>query len=262
MRKLDKEKPWFAEWFDENYRMLYRHRNSEDAKQQVQLILDTLKPKKNETILDLCCGEGRYTEILDKMGYRIYGIDLSETLVFIGKQREPRLKLMVGDMRTIPGRYDIVLSLFTSFGYFDGDDENEAALRSVFRSIKPGGKYWLDFLNAHYVAKHLVPETVSILPSGIEVREKRRIEGGRIIKDILFKGTETNGTAVKKESTGDNGFNGDKHYVESVRLFSRQDLEQMMARTGFNVIDCFGDYRGEPCSEDSERVILVGEKNE
>jgi len=249
MRKLDKEKPWFAEWFDENYRMLYRHRNSEDAKEQVQLILDTLKPKKTAAILDLCCGEGRYTAILDKMGYRVFGLDLSETLITIGKQREPRLNIMVGDMRAIPGSYDIILSLFTSFGYFDGDEENEAALRSVYRSIKPGGTYWLDFLNAQYVTKHLVPESVSYLPSGIEVRENRRIEGGRIIKDIHFRGAETNG-------------NGDKHYIESVRLFSRQDLEQMLERTGFTVVDCFGNYRGAPCAEDSERVILVGEKNE
>ncbi len=243
MLKLKQEKPWFMEWFDENYRMLYRHRNSDDAREQVCLIIDTLKPHKNTAILDLGCGEGRYTAVFKKKGYRVFGLDLSETLVRIGKKKEPRLDLMVGDMRFIPGTFDLILSLFTSFGYFDTDAENEAALAAVFQSLNPGGYYWLDFLNAGYVIKNLVPESHSRLPSCIEVLEKRKIVNGRVVKDIHFK---------------DNGV--DKHYRESVRLFSLESLEAMFHRVGFHIYRCFGDYRGRPCSPDTERAIIVGRK--
>lgn len=243
MYEMKEEKPWFMEWFDENYRMLYRHRNSQDAKEQVRLIIDTLKPPKDAAILDLCCGEGRYTSIFQKKGYHVMGLDLSETLVRFGKQREPGLDLVVGDMRAIPGRFDLILSLFTSFGYFEKDEENLHALRSVYRALKPGGTYWLDFLNADYVEKHLVPETHSKLSSGIDVLEKRKIDRGRIIKDIHFS---------------DNG--EDKHYVESVRLFTRENLEDMLMRAGFRVIHCFGDYRGGVCTTGAERAILVATK--
>lgn len=231
------------EWFDENYRMLYRHRNSEDAREQVQLIINTLKPAKDAAILDLCCGEGRYTSIFKKKGYRVLGLDLSETLVQFGKQREPELDLVVGDMRAIPGCFDLILSLFTSFGYFEKDEENLQTLQSVYRALKTGGTYWLDFFNAGYVERHLVPESRSKLSSGIDVLEKRKIDRGRIIKDIHFS---------------DNGV--DKHYMESVRLFSREDLEDMLLRAGFRVNHCFGDYRGGVCTADSERAILVAVK--
>ncbi|MCP5053821.1 MAG: class I SAM-dependent methyltransferase [bacterium] len=249
---LNAEKPWFVEWFDEHYRMLYRHRNSEEAKEQVRLIIATLKPSQTNTILDLGCGEGRYTSILRRNGYRVLGLDLSETLVRFGKKREPDLDLVVGDMRTIPGHFDIILSLFTSFGYFESDEENERALQSVYGSLEPGGVYWLDFLNSLYVEKHLVPETVSTLSCDIEVLEKRKVEDGRIIKNIHFRRTNL--------TSNDNLKNGDKFYKESVRLFSRGHLEQMFGNTGFRLIHRFGDYRGNPWKPDSERTILVGRK--
>jgi SAM-dependent methyltransferase len=243
MQDANDDKPWFSEWFDENYRMLYRHRNSDDAREQVNLILQTLELDGNARILDLCCGEGRYTAILKSKGFRVFGLDLSKTLVKCGKIKEPHLDLVVGDMRAIPGSFDLILSLFTSFGYFDSDRENMAALASVHRALNPGGIYWLDFLNSAYVKKNLAPQSRSLLPSGVQVLEKRRIEDGRIIKDIVFK---NNGE--------------EKYYKESVRLFSRDLLEQMFQTTGFKLLNCFGDYRGNAWSPDRERTILVGEK--
>jgi SAM-dependent methyltransferase len=173
----------------------------------------------------------------------VLGLDLSKTLIKYGKKNDPQLNLVVGDMRNIPGRFNLILSLFTSFGYFDKDEENEHVIRSVYNSLNPGGIYWLDFLNRDYVEKSLVPENVSRLPSGINVLEKRKIAGGRIIKDIYFK---KNGT--------------EKCYRESVRLFTPQDLEHLFQKNGFRVENCFGDYSGNPCSPDSERTILVGKK--
>lgn len=250
MQNLKEEKPWFVDWFDENYRMLYRHRNSEDAKDQVQLIIDTLNPSTSAKILDLCCGEGRYTDIFRKLGFRIVGLDLSETLIRFGKKRDPLLNLMVGDMRNIPGHYDYIFSLFTSFGYFDTDCENARALQSVYQALNPGGYYWLDFLNAPYVETHLVPESISRLLSGIEVVEKRKVENGRIIKDIHFQG----------DNLTNNLTNGNKNYQESVRLFSRESLETLFLETGFILLNTFGDYQGNPWHAGSERTILVGRK--
>jgi SAM-dependent methyltransferase len=241
--KMKQEKPWYVEWFDENYLEAYRHRNTEDAQKQVHLIIDTLKLPKQNKILDLACGEGRYTAILKNQGYRVLGLDLSKTLVKYGKRNDPLLNLVVGDMRLIPGRFDMILSLFTSFGYFEKDEENERVIRSVYRALYPCGIYWLDFLNRDYVEKNLVPESFSQLPSGISVLEKRKIRSDRIIKDIYFR---KNGT--------------EKCYRESVRLFSRHDLEYMFQKNGFQVEYCFGDYNGNRCCPDSERTILVGKK--
>lgn len=248
------ETPWFEQWFDENYLLLYTHRDHSDAAAQVRLIIDTVHITKDTSILDLACGEGRYTYLFHEKGYHITGIDLSETLVNSGIQKHPHLDLRVGDKRDIQGRYDLILSLFTSFGYFETDDENEQVLRSVYHALKPGGTYWLDFLNVEQVAAQLIPETVTQLTEDIRVVEHRRIENGRIIKDIQF----LQGTAppAAKEAVPP----PPRTYHESVRLFTCEELTAMFERSGFEVTHCFGDYRGNKRTHDSPRTIVVGRK--
>jgi ubiquinone/menaquinone biosynthesis C-methylase UbiE len=248
MESMQREVPWYKKWFDENYLLLYQHRNFEDAREQVRLIMDTLKLQKGSIILDLCCGEGRYTILFREFGYRVMGLDLSEIFIIRGKEKYPRLNLVVADMGAIPvlpGRFDLVLSLFTSFGYFEEDEENEKMIDEVHRSLKPGGFFWLDFLNTHYIENNLLPENSSQISPSLRVVEKRKIKDRRIIKDIFFQDSQ-------REVTG--------RHKESVRLFTRNELEIMMKKTGFQVAGCFGNYRGDAWNGDSERTILVGRK--
>lgn len=248
MERRQSELPWYRKWFDERYLVLYRHRDTQDAEKQFRLIYDVLKPAKSSFVLDLGCGEGRHTVFFKDAGFRVVGIDLSKTLIESGREKYPRLDLVVGDMRrlpVLPGRFDLVLSLFTSFGYFENDDENQQVVCSIFCALKPGGVFWIDFLNAVQVESSLVPDSLSRGPGGIELQEKRRVTGGRIVKDIYFK-DKKNGDA--------------SHYRESVRLFSRLELEAMLERSGFRVEGCFGDYGGAAWTENSERTILFARK--
>lgn len=244
LEKVKKEKtPWYERWFDENYLVLYRHRNRRDAEEQVRLIIDTLDLHVDNSILDLACGEGRYTALFNELGYSVTGMDLSETLVNCGKERYPGLELEVGDMRRIHGQFDAILSLFTSFGYFDSDNENEQVIQSVFYALNPGGAFWLDFLNAQQVEETLVPRSITDISPGIRAVENRKIENGRIIKDIYFS-----------------NHGEEKHYRESVRLFTCSQLEHMFQRTGFHITQRFGDYHGRSWEPLSPRTILVGRK--
>jgi len=231
--------PWYRRWFDHNYLLLYGHRDQRDAEAQVRLILDTLSLAPAATILDLGCGEGRHAALFQDRDYRVFGLDLSADLIRQGRQKYGDLNFIIGDMRAIPGRFDLVVSLFTSFGYFEGDGENREVLDSVFSSLRPGGIFWLDFLNPLHVRENLVPETVSCPCPGVRVRERRRIANGRIVKDIYF---EQNGVETQ--------------YEESVALYTRNDLESMLLKSGFRVLGRFGNYRGEAWSPDSERTIL------
>lgn len=235
--------PWYRRWFDCNYLLLYRHRDHRDAEQQVQLILDTVRLPPSGTILDLGCGEGRHTALFQDKGYRVYGLDLSEALIRKGREKHGRLNFIIGDMRAIPGHFDLIVSLFTSFGYFEEDHENGRVMESACAALNPGGIFWLDFLNPAWVKEHLVPETVTRLSEKIEAREERQIEGGRIVKDIFFTndGVET-------------------RYRESVALYTRRDLEAMLTRSGFRVSGGFGNYRGEPWHPESERTILLARR--
>lgn len=235
--------PWYESWFDRNYLRLYGHRDANEANAQVDLIVKIMNPGKRDRILDLACGDGRYTYLLDQRGYRVMGLDLSRELVTEGRNKYGSLNLVVGDMRHIPGRYDIILSLFTSLGYFDDDKKNMEVFRSVGSSLVDGGFFWLDFLNPGFVVENLIPETVTEISSKCLVVEKRKIENNRIIKDIHF-------------SEGDEK----KHYRESVRLYSRKELESMFLEVGIQPAGCFGNYSGGHWAYNSERTIIYGIK--
>ena len=248
MESTQRELPWYKKWFDENYLLLYRHRNIEDAREQVRLIMSTLKLSRDSIILDLGCGEGRYSFFFRESGCRVLGLDLSEIFIRSGKEKYPRLNLIVADMGNIPvlpGRFDLVLSLFTSFGYFEEDEENERIIDEVYRSLKPGGFFWLDFLNSRYTENNLLPENTSQISPSVRVLEKRKVINGRVIKDIFFLDSRQHETRT---------------YRESVRLFSRSELETMMQKVGFTITGCFGNYRGETWTGDSERSIIIGRK--
>ena len=235
---------WFEKWFDENYLRLYHHRNSKDAEEQVQLIINTLHPDKNNSILDLACGEGRHCMLFHKKGYCIRGIDLSGQLINSGKQKHPHLDLRIGDMRHIKGKHDIILSLFTSFGYFDKDQDNVSVIRSIGHALHPGGWFWIDFLNPEHIKKNLVQGNEIVLVDGTKVIEQRFIENNAIIKTIVFNGEVSN-----------------KTYQERVKLYTKEDLERMMQESGIKPQGAFGNYKGETWFPGSSRTIIYGRKN-
>jgi len=238
-------KAWFKEWFDENYLLIYSHRGKNDAEKQISLLLKNIKPDIQDKILDLGCGEGRHVSILKNKGFDVTGIDLSESLLKSGKSKYPYLKLLQGDMRNIPGRFNIILSLFTSFGYFEEDSENIKVIEGVYDSLEKGGHFWLDFLNSEFVRDNIIKESEFVIGDACKVCEKREISGNRIIKNIFLKK------------------NGEKsEYKESVRLFSKEELTGILKASGFIIKKVFGNYLGTEWKAGSERSIFHCRKAE
>ncbi len=237
-------KEWYKEWFNENYLYLYAHRDDVDADLQVDLIEKTVPDLKDKVMLDLCCGEGRHTALLLERGYRVTGMDLSRTLLESGREKFGDIPLIRGDMRAIPGKFDMVLSLFTSFGYFETAEENLNVIKGISDALTSGGYLWIDFFNSLYVERNLVPESSRYLDNGVHVTEKRAIQDYRVVKNIRFLDEDG------RESL----------YKESVALFSRGELQSMIFESGFEIIECFGDYYGSQWSADSSRTILCCRK--
>lgn len=234
------KKEWYKEWFNENYLHLYSHRDDVDADMQLDLIEKSIPLGITDSILDLCCGEGRHTVLLLERGYRVTGMDLSETLLNSGRKKYGDIPIIRGDMRNIPGKFDLILSLFTSFGYFETYEENASVLRGVNKALNDGGYFWLDFFNSTYVERNLVPGSERYLDNGTHVSEKRAIVDGRVSKRIRLLDQEG------IESV----------YHESVSLLSRRELVCMMEDAGFEVLHQFGDYTGSPWSSEMPRTIL------
>jgi len=241
---------WYKRWFGEEYLLVYEHRDLDEAEHEIEAIRDTLDFGKDELILDLCCGPGRHDLPLAKKGYRMIGLDFSMPMLRIarfGKPEEQEYPIFIrGDARHLPFRdssFDVVLNLFTSFGYFS-DDENRGLMYSIARILKPGGRFYIDYLNPPKVLAGLVERST---------RDKKEMT----IVEERHHNRETN--RIEKTITlSMNGHNRSFH--ESVRLYGLPEMRAMVIDAGLTLDETYGSVGKTPYTETSDRMILLGRK--
>jgi len=245
---VNKNFDWYKMWFDSPYYIdVYSHRDENEAVDFADLIESEINPNKNWKILDFCCGTGRLSIELAKRGYNVDGFDLSENLLSIVKEESRKkhldLNLEVCDMRQFnrTAHYDLTINFFTSFGYFDAV-ENNKVISNMCNSIQKGGWLVFDFFNSTYVQNTLVDKDERI-ENDLRIIQKRWIEGDRINKEITIR---KNGDSNK--------------FFESVQMYSREELINMLENAGMKIQRVFGDYKGSEFSNESPRTIIFAQK--
>lgn len=234
---------WFASWFDTPYyHILYKDRDNEEAQLFMDNITNYLNLPDDAKILDLACGKGRHSVYLNQLGYDVTGADLSENSIAEAKKSEnDKLHFVVHDMREpFNEKFDAIFNLFTSFGYFENDNDNLRTLKAICESLTEYGFAVIDFMNVHNVIKNLVPEEVKT-SDGIDFHIKRYVKDGHIFKEIDFEDK------------------GEKfHFTERVQALTLEDFESMLEQTDIHLLDIFGDYKLRKFfKEDSERLIMI-----
>lgn len=244
MKKDEQEKPWFESWFATDlYDLMYQHRDYAEAEYFLDNLLAFMKPNADDQFLDLACGTGRHSRYIHSKGYAVTGVDLSARSIALAQEHATDdLTFHVQDMRE-PLReqaFDLVLNLFTSFGYFDDVADNDRVLQSVYASLKPDGRFLLDFFNATVVTANLVHEEQKTIGEW-QVDITREAAEDRLVKTMKWQ-SETK----------------EVEFSEKVSLFSKDDLCQMLERAGFTIEHVFGDYSLNPFDETtSPRVLLL-----
>jgi ubiquinone/menaquinone biosynthesis C-methylase UbiE len=242
---------WYEESFGKDYLLVYKHRDVAGAYAEVQRMAGWLNLPAGADVLDLCCGMGRHSMALVDAGYQVTGIDLSGVLLNEARRldKEQRVEWHQGDMRNLPfadEAFQAVVNLFTSFGYFNEEEQNEQVLRGIHRVLRPGGRYIIDFLNAEYIKARLVPYSERT-DDGLTIQETRSIEEGFVRKRIV----------VKEEGQQD------RQYLEQVRLYGLQHFTEMLSRVGLSLDEVYGGYDGQPFDPgQSPRLILIGTKKD
>jgi len=208
----------------------------------VRLLVRALPWRPGWRVLDVACGAGRHAAALAAAGARPVGIDLSPAL--LRRARGAGVPLVRADMRRLPvrpGSMDLAVNLFTSFGYFERDDEHAAVLGGIAATLRPGGWFVMDFLNADTVRATLVPEETQVL-GGAPARVTRELIGGdRFVRKTI--------------QTADG-----RRFAERVRLFTPADLGAMMGAAGLDVQATFGDYDGGPLRPGAPRALLTAKR--
>jgi SAM-dependent methyltransferase len=233
---------WFERWFNEDYLALYPHRDDADAERLVGLIRRTVPWREGWRVLDVGCGPGRHARALEAAGARCTGVDLSAVLLTRARAATCA-DLVRADMRALPIRpasMDLTVNLFTSFGYFGDDAEHAHALGEMVGTVRAGGWFVIDFLNAATVRATLVPaETVTLNGRPVEVRRAISADGCFVSKTIT--------TAAGRR------------FVERVRLFTPEEIARLLAAQGATVRHAFGGYDGRPLAPGAPRTIMMAQ---
>lgn len=241
---MQKEKDnWYASWFNTPYyHILYKDRNHREAALFMNQLTDFLGLKPGDKILDLACGKGRHAKFLYKQGFDVTGVDLSEESIHFAKQYErPRLRFEVHDMcLPYPKKFDAVFNLFTSFGYFEKEEDNLRTINSIKAELKPKGSAVIDFLNVELAIKNLVPKEIKKI-GDIVFNIEKYVEDGYIIKNIRF---------------GDKGET--YSFTERVKALSLEDFKLYFDAANVTLQHTFGDYHLHAFDKNtSERLILI-----
>ena len=243
---------WYTRSFTTDYLTIYAHRDQEEAETHIDNLLRLIKIQSEWKILDLACGDGRYSFALQKRGFpHVTGLDLSLCLLQCAR-KQTRLttsfvNFVSADMRKLPFRscsFNLILSMFTSFGYFVSDNENESVIHQIADSLSPGGFFYLDYLNADYVMNNLIPFTQRQIDD-VYIEEKRWInqQSSRVEKEIKIDVA-----------------NNVQTYYESIRLFTKKELDEMLMKAGLSTQSVFGNYNHNDFKKESPRLIYLAKK--
>jgi SAM-dependent methyltransferase len=235
---------WYETWFDSDYYpILYQQRDKQEAHAFLKNLFGSIRPGKNSKILDLACGRGRHCAILADLGFRVHGADYSAKNILECRRSCPGIHFYQHDMRKeLPYSYDLVLNLFTSFGYFETDAELFQTLSHISKALKPGGLFVLDYLNVNHIRNNLVQDE-TCMKKGIEFKISRYLDKNRICKNI---------TIVREPAL---------EFKEEVIAYTKNDLIQMMEEANLLIGNIFGSYELGPFDEaQSDRLIIVAKK--
>ena len=236
-------KTWFSEWFNTHYyHILYKNRNNDEAKNFIQNLVSFLKLPKTNSILDLACGKGRHSIFLNSLGYPVVGTDLSENSIDYANQfANSTLKFIVQDMRKpFSIKVDAVFNMFTSFGYFDDDNDDVKVLQNIEACLNKNGVAVIDYMNVNKVIKNLVNAEV-VERDNIEFRIKRHVTDGFITKEINL---------TEKEE--------ELYFQERVKAIDLDKFKLYCTQANLKIKHIFGDYNLSDFNvSTSDRLILI-----
>jgi SAM-dependent methyltransferase len=241
---------WFANerFWEASYRFLFSAQRFTAGESESEAVVRLAGVDRGQ-VLDLGCGPGRHAIPLTKAGYRVTGVDRSRYLLGKAVEEADRRNVSVewveADMRSFvrEDAFDLVLCMFTSFGYFADDSENRKVLDNVYRSLRSGGRFVLDVMGKELLATIFQPSGTEHLP-GLGTLFSERTWGAN------FSTVENRWTLVSEDGSVERLFF--RHWV-----YSAHELELMLCDAGFRTVQVFGDLSGGPYGPGASRLITV-----
>lgn len=243
------EGPWWAAFFDELFADVWLARRHPST--DVAFLVRELGLAPGARVYDQCCGVGRISAGLAARGVEVVGVDQSAAYVARARAAVASGNFVVADAfdyRVEPA-CDAAFNWWTSFGYDEDDARNARMLESAFESLRPGGRFALDYPNVSRLRAEFRPQSEDVVDTAlglVRVVRRARLDEARGMLVDAWTYELPGGERVTKGG--------------ETRLYSAGDLEAMMGRVGFRVCGRFGGAGGQALEANSQRCVLVAER--
>ena len=241
---------WWQKFFDEHYLKIYKDLEKETSR-EVEAIVKMMDLKPKTKILDLCCGYGRHSFEFAQRGFEVTGYDLSDFFIEKAKKDSADLGLKIefvkGDMRRIPfdNRFDAVVNIFTSFGFFDKESDDFKVTKGVSRSLKKGGLFLLDLKNREYLIRNFQRRRWTQKEDFVWLEDN--------FFDLFTSRWETTRTLLFENGRK-------KEHSFSLRMYTFTEILGLLKKSGFILESVYGAFDFREYSLDSPRMILISRK--
>jgi len=240
---------WWTSYFDGQYLREYEPLfTPERDRRDVARLIEVLGLPTGARVLDVPCGQGRHSHLLAEAGFDVDGLDYSATLLGVAKRRGTgaRLRYTRGDMRRLPGRwtgrFDAVLNLFTSFGFFADPGDDARVVAELARVLAPGGTLvWHGASRDGVMARFLARDWWTIA-DGTVVAQERAFDQ---LSGVLTVRSRWEGSSGRGER------------AHRIRLYTATRLAELLADAGLLVEEAFDGFDAAPLRRRSSEMMLV-----
>jgi SAM-dependent methyltransferase len=251
---MREKKPWHEEesFWEMAGPLLFTEQRWEYAPREVEAMVSLLGLSPGARVLDQCCGVGRHSLEFARRGFRVTGVDRTAAYLEEASTRATEqgleIEFVQEDMRAFvkAEAFDAVINYFTSFGYFDDEEDQRRVLINAHESLRPGGALLMDMMGKEILAR-------------VFTERDWREEGGMLILEER--------TLAPDWSSLDNRWiliqDGERREVTvTTRQYSAAELSGLLKDAGFEAVDVYGDLTGAPYDMAARRLIAVAHKGE
>jgi SAM-dependent methyltransferase len=229
---------------------LFSEQRQIDAKDEVKNLIKLLKIKKNDRILDLCCGIGRHSIELARMGFEVIGVDRTSNYIEKARQEAEQKKLeinfIISDMREYcqPDRFNIIINMFGSFGYFENEDDNRKVVKNMHESLRLGGRFLIETMGKEVLAREFQARDWFEDGDSLVLFERKPIKDWSRISNRWI--------VIKDNQKFEHSF--------SLRSYSAVELSSLLYECGFSKVQVHGDFKGSEYDTEAKRLVVIGNK--
>ncbi len=255
---------WADDYISQSMLQAHLRADSDGASRTHEFIVKSAKwlgglavPVNGKRLLDLGCGPGLYTELFQKQGFTVFGVDISQRSIDYAREHTSKaIQYSCGNYLevTFPEEIDLMTIIYCDFGVLNPENR-VVLLKKIFAALKPGGMFVLDVFSRRQYATFCETSSISEYQKGgfwssePHILLERRLAYSQ---DNTYLHQVTVVTGKDKEL---------KHYHIWEHVFTCKELVANLRDVGFGEVEFYGDISGKPMTRNSKTICAVAYKN-